>query len=209
MVVFAKKKDGTIEAREFKDGRWYGWNSWGKPPIPGGGGAIDNPACCSWGGNRLDLFVCGSDNQLWHKWIDDKGITHDWESRGGGLSSGPTATALMAKGRIDVFVRAPDRSIWVNTLTEGHTDHGKWSGWKSYGGRSLSGPSACSRVGSLQVFVFGEDGKIWSRSDASEVWHELPPPNLPLNWFRIQIRLVWYGEKIPAYLHAQRTAPYG
>ena len=72
-MVFAKKKDDTIWADEFKeDVGWSGWKSWGKPPARLGtlaNGAIYSPAGCSWGGKRLDLFTCGFDSQLWHKWI--------------------------------------------------------------------------------------------------------------------------------------------
>lgn len=178
IVVFAKKKDGTIEAKEGNHGRWSGWKSWGKPPTPGG--AMYSPTSCSWGGKRLDLFVCGSDSQLWHKWVDDDGVIHEWENLGGYLLSGPAATALMAKGRIDVFVKGSDLSMHVNTLIEGHTDHGKWSGWNFYGGKFLSGPSACSRAGFLDTFGFGLDFNIYHRATGSEVWSKIPSPPSPV-----------------------------
>ena len=83
VIVFAREKGGSIEARTYNGSFWEPWNSWGKPPVPRG--ATHNPSCCTWGGKRLDLFTCGSDNHLWHKWVDDSGTLHEWESLGGRL----------------------------------------------------------------------------------------------------------------------------
>lgn len=83
VIVFAREKGGSIEARTYNGFFWEPWNSWGKPPVPRG--ATHNPSCCTWGGKRLDLFTCGSDNHLWHKWVDDSGTLHEWESLGGRL----------------------------------------------------------------------------------------------------------------------------
>ena len=34
------------------------------------GGVIDdNPAAASWGANRIDTFVRGMDNHMYHKWF--------------------------------------------------------------------------------------------------------------------------------------------
>ncbi|MGW1071572.1 hypothetical protein [Streptomyces sp. NPDC002537] len=40
---------------------WSGWESLG-------GGLTSAPAVSSWSSGRLDTFVRGSDNALWHKW---------------------------------------------------------------------------------------------------------------------------------------------
>jgi hypothetical protein len=29
-----------------------------------------SPGCASWGANRIDVFVRGTDNELWHKYWD-------------------------------------------------------------------------------------------------------------------------------------------
>ena len=46
-----------------------------------------DPAVCSWAPGRLDVFVRGTDNVLWHKWF--QGGWSGWESLGGILTSGP------------------------------------------------------------------------------------------------------------------------
>jgi hypothetical protein len=63
----------------------------------------------SWGSGRLDVFVRGSDNALWHRWYD--GSWSAWESLGGHLTSDPTA-ASWGRDRIDVFARFPDNGLW-------------------------------------------------------------------------------------------------
>ena len=68
------------------------------------------------GVEKDDLFTCGSDNQLWHKWVDDSGTLHEWESLRGRLTSGPAAISVTI-GKIDVFVRGTDGALWEDTLT--------------------------------------------------------------------------------------------
>jgi len=43
-----------------------------------------------WAGERLDTFVKGADNALWHKWF--AGGWSDWESLGGIIDNEPAAT---------------------------------------------------------------------------------------------------------------------
>src|SRR5207245_2400307 len=40
-----------------------------------------DPAAVSWGANRIDIFVRGTDNALWHKWWDN--YWSSWENLGG------------------------------------------------------------------------------------------------------------------------------
>lgn len=58
---------------------------------------------------RLDIFACGQDNALWHKWYD--GRWSDWESLGGVITSDPGAVSW-GNGRIDVFARGQDNALW-------------------------------------------------------------------------------------------------
>lgn len=167
LVVFAKDAQRAIWAKEL-DGGPSSWTTWG-------GGAQFSPAACSWGGRRLDLFVCGNDNALWHRWRDDDGAMHDWKRVGGELSESPAATARMAPRRIDVFARAPDLSLWTNTLTRKNGDE-RWSGWRSWGGSFRSAPTACSRAGYLEVFGEGDDSELWHTWTGVSGWHRLPPP---------------------------------
>jgi hypothetical protein len=67
------------------------------------------PAAASWASGRLDLFVRGTDNALWHKWYS--GGWSNWESLGGVLTSDPGAVSW-GSDRIDVFVRGTDNQLW-------------------------------------------------------------------------------------------------
>jgi hypothetical protein len=66
-----------------------------------GGVLTSGPGASSWASNRLDVFVRGTDNALWHKWFD--GRWFDWESLGGGLTSDPAAVSW-GNGGIDVLL---------------------------------------------------------------------------------------------------------
>jgi hypothetical protein len=67
------------------------------------------PAVASWGRNRVDVFVRGTDEGTWHKWWD--GQWRDWRGRGGRLTSAPAAVSW-GFGRLDVFVRGTDNAMW-------------------------------------------------------------------------------------------------
>jgi len=82
--------------------QWSNWESLG-------GVLSSAPDVCSWGPGRLDGFVRGTDNALYHKWYD--GRWSDWESLGGVLTSDPSAVSW-GSGRIDVFVRGSDNALY-------------------------------------------------------------------------------------------------
>jgi len=127
---------------------WLGWESLG-------GGLTSAPAVCSWAPGRLDCFVRGGDNALWHKWFDNG--WSGWESLGGGLTSEPTAVSW-SSGRIDVFVRGGDNAMWHKWYQNG------WSGWESLGGGLTSAPAVSSwAAGRLDCFVRGGDNALWHK----------------------------------------------
>ena len=120
-----------------------------------GGATTDSPAVASWSAGRLDVFVRGTDNQLWHKWYQG-GWSH-WEPLGGALASGPAAVAWSA-GRLDVFVRGSDNQVWHKWFQNG------WSGWEPLGGATNDSPAVASgSAGRLDVFVRGTDNQLWHK----------------------------------------------
>jgi hypothetical protein len=54
---------------------WSGWEDLG-------GIITAGPAVASWSANRLDTFVKGSDNHMWHKWWDGSAWS-GWEDLAG------------------------------------------------------------------------------------------------------------------------------
>ena len=61
---------------------WLGWENLG-------GVATSDPAVASWASNRLDCFVRGTDNHMWHKWWAGAGWS-GW-GRGPRARAGPLA----------------------------------------------------------------------------------------------------------------------
>lgn len=113
----------------------------------------NGPEASSWAKGRLDVFIRGSDNALWHKFYSSATGWSGWSSLGAPagvtLASDPVAVSW-GVNRIDVFVRGSDNALW-------HTFYdikaGGWNGWFNHGGILSSGPAATSwGVGRLDVF---------------------------------------------------------
>ena len=169
--VFARGLDNALWHTWYDSGRnkWSNWESlggvltsapsavWGRYPTsdPSGVGTT----------GRLDVFVRGADNALWHKWYDmGSNSWSNWESLGGVLTSAPSAargTAPAMTGRLDVLVRGADNALWHRW---GDYSSRRWSDWESLGGVLTSGPSAASVfTNRLDVFVRGADNALWHR----------------------------------------------
>ncbi|MET0920593.1 MAG: PQQ-dependent sugar dehydrogenase [Acidimicrobiia bacterium] len=128
-------------------GRWY--------PLGGQGLVASGPAVAAWSPGRLDVFVRGTDGQLWHKWYDQG--WSGWEPLGGAITAGP-AVAAWSQGRLDVFVRGTDGQLWHKWYNNG------WSGWEPLGGAITDGPAVAAwSAGRLDVFVRGTDGQLWHK----------------------------------------------
>ncbi|MBN1630072.1 MAG: S-layer homology domain-containing protein [Thermoleophilia bacterium] len=120
--VFAGGANGTVLHRAW-NGSWSEWEDLGGDMKPG-----SDPAAVSWGGDRLDVFIRGNDDALWHTWRDSSGWS-PWESLGGILASSPAAAYRdEGPGRkwVDVFAVGPDLTIWQREF-----DGTSWSGWTS------------------------------------------------------------------------------
>ena len=127
---------------------WSNWESLG-------GIITAGPAVSSWAGERLDTFVKGADNALWHKWF--AGGWSGWESLGGIIDGSPAAVSW-SSGRIDTFARGMDNALWHKWFDGG------WSDWESLGGIITAGPAASSWApGRLDVFVKGTDNAMWHK----------------------------------------------
>jgi hypothetical protein len=75
-----------------------------------GGYLTSAPAVASWGSNRLDVFIRGGNNALFHKWWDGSGWS-GWVERGGTLTSAP-AVASWGPNRLDVFIRGGNNVLY-------------------------------------------------------------------------------------------------
>ena len=82
---------------------WFGWEDLG-------GIITAGPAVASWAENRLDCFVRGADNHMWHKWWDGASWS-GWEDLGGVITDAPAAVSW-GPNRIDCFARGTDNHMW-------------------------------------------------------------------------------------------------
>jgi C1A family cysteine protease len=127
-------------------GPWGGWASQG-------GVLTTEPVVAQNADGRLEVFVRGTDNAMWHKWqtAPSNGWS-GWASRGGVLTSVP-ALGRNHDGRLEAFVRGTDNACWHMWQT---APNGNWSGWAFLGG-ALAGRAAVAQNadGRLEVFVRG------------------------------------------------------
>lgn len=145
------------------------------PPSPGdrwsqwedlGGILTTSPGVSSWAENRLDTFVAGSDNALYHKWWDGSRWS-DWENLGGILTSAPGAVSW-GPNRIDVFVRGTTNSMYHKWW-----DGSRWSDWENLGGILTSAPAASSWAANrIDTFVRGSDNALYHKWWNGSSWSE-------------------------------------
>jgi len=139
-----------------------------------GGELTSGVGACSWGVGRLDAFVRGTDNGLYHRWTGDGGVTwNGYHPLGGGLTSAPAAVSYGAN-KMAVFVRGTDNGLHYQRY-----ENGSWSGWIGLGGlQTSSAPAAASwGPGRIDVFVRGLDNLIYHRftGDGGVTWSTWGP----------------------------------
>jgi hypothetical protein len=130
------------------NGGWSSWVSHGKPPA--GAFNIGSPAMAASADGRLELFLCGEDQQLWHIWqVAPSGGWSSWTSHGHPPSTNPPfptgvwntpALALNSAGRLELFVAGTNTQLWHIWQTAPNQG---WSGWLSHGsppGFQIFGP---------------------------------------------------------------------
>lgn len=153
--VFARGTDGTLI--HYDGARWQSL----------GGQIVGSPDACSWGRNRIDVVVRGTNNHLYQaarvngEWA--------WYDLGGSLTSSPTCVSW-GPNRIDVFARGADTSL-VHLAFDG----AGWSDWESLGGELAegSGPDAASwGPNRIDVFIRGTDNKLWQKAWTGTQWDD-------------------------------------
>ena len=92
---------------------------------PPGIAAGSSPAVSSWGANRLDVFVRGADNAIWHVWWN--GMTWSgWETQDtAGVAMSSPAAVSSGSDHIDLFAAGADGNLYQKTW-----NGVSWSLWK-------------------------------------------------------------------------------
>lgn len=139
-----------------------GWSKWEDL----GGVLKYSPGVSSWSANRLDVFVTGSDNALYHKWWDGSRWS-DFENLGGVLTSSPAAVSW-GNNRIDVFVRGQG-----NRLYHKWWDGSRWNDFEDLGGNLASAPAVSSRASNrLEVFARNQSNQLITKTWNGSRWSD-------------------------------------
>ena len=143
--------------------RWRGWEDLG-------GVIIGAPTVASWAANRLDCFVRGTNNSMYHKWWNGSQWS-GWENLGGVIVESPAAVSW-GPNRIDCF--APGTN---NHMYHKWWDGSSWHGWEDLGGVIIGAPTVASWAPNrLDCFVRGTNNNMyhkWWNGSSWSGWENL------------------------------------
>lgn len=157
--VFGLDAKGGVE-----DVRWLHSGGWGAAANLGGA-TVGHPSA-SRGPAGLQVYVRGTDGQLWTTTVVGVG-GGGWTVLGGALSSSPAASSDGAGGQA-VFVRATTGALYARMQHDG-----TWGRWTNLGGVLSEGsaPAVTSMSpGELTVVVHAVNGGLYSRELAGGRW---------------------------------------
>jgi uncharacterized protein YkwD len=142
------------------------------PPLAGwqslGGGLIGGPDAGAGSPTSEDVFVRGTDNQMWS--IHWNGTSFgNFVPHGGVLTADPGAVAQSAT-KTDAFVRGSDNQLWTM-----ESNSGTFGNWIPLGGGLTSGPDADAWPTHVDVFVRGTDNQLWHKWGDNGTWYFWEP----------------------------------
>ena len=169
---FARGSDGALWMNVYGPSQVGQWSSLGGKIVGGPGVASTytvDETTGDLGAGRIDVVARGTDNAIWHRFLDSSvGTWSPWQSLGGFVTSEP---ALHAWGDpfidsveyefgLKVLARGRDGALWHRAFyaTTG------WEPWTSLGGQMVGGPGAGGHpywYGT--VSVRGVDNAMWFR----------------------------------------------
>jgi hypothetical protein len=126
----------------------------------------------SWGANRLDVFVLGTDRAMYHKWWDGSAwgpSVTGYEGQGGICQSAPEV-ATWGPDRLDAFVLGTDRAVyhkWWNGSAWGPS----LTGYEYMGGVCQSPPRVATWAHDrIDLFVLGTDRAVYHKWWNGSAW---------------------------------------
>jgi len=126
----------------------------------------------SWGPNRLDAFVIGTDSALYHKWWNGSAwgpSVTGYENMGGVIVTDPESVAW-GPNRLDVFVVGTNRGLyhkWWNGSAWGPSV----TGYEAMGGVIRGKPKSVSWGSNrLDLFVIGMDAQLYHKWWNGSAW---------------------------------------
>ncbi|HEY3606663.1 MAG TPA: hypothetical protein VGL06_04145 [Pseudonocardiaceae bacterium] len=148
--LFARGADGQVWSR----GPNSCWTSIGAPnnlPIYGRPSAVTDA-------NGTYVAVRTSDDQVWWRTADTTGTWSAWSALGGVISGSPTL--LATEGRVYLFARAGDYTLWQRNFVSGAW--GNWFPRGEFASNAFYGSlgTAAGANGSAWVALRGTDGHV-------------------------------------------------
>jgi murein DD-endopeptidase MepM/ murein hydrolase activator NlpD len=155
LQVFARFSGGPIRyiRQGSPGGSWGSWTQIGTKKF-----AAD-PVAGQNADGRIEVFVRGIDNKLWHAWETSSGLWSSWDSLEGSIQGDP-APILNGQGGLEVFVRGTDNQLkHIKQTSPG----GGWGGWTTRASLNLTSAPDPARNGDgrLEVFARGSDNALW------------------------------------------------
>jgi hypothetical protein len=183
--VVVRGTDNSLYFNTYNAGSWGSWVALG--------GATNSPPTLiydayiithSAGNPRLDLFVRGTDNGIYHKagTISAGLVTwaSSWESVGGATPSAVTALWKATTYMVYVFVRGTDNGVYCNVMglpLSGTSD--TFTGWDPAGGATSMAMAAGGMWGDYgydPLIVVGTDSALYGTDFSYSGWYTGSPP---------------------------------
>ncbi|MFD3545514.1 hypothetical protein ACFWUW_07815 [Streptomyces sp. NPDC058655] len=196
LEVFAHRRNGDLWHQTWAKGGWGPWSNMGTPPgttVVGTPVVVTNDNTASSAnssgqvqGNtdgRLELFVRGADNAIWHcaQLAPNGRVWSGWEKLDGGPWAGKPAAVVTGSGRIALVARTQDGHMKATAQAAPGTQQtplpaGNWAAWTDLGAGWTSDPALVAntysavgqqpgapRTGTLlQVFANRAGNRAWT-----------------------------------------------
>ena len=130
------------------------------------------PRLATWGPDRLDVFVLGTDRALYHKWWDGSawGPSVNGYEYLGGICMSPPEVVAWGTDRLDVFVLGTDNAVY-HKWWDGSDWGPSVNGYEYLGGVCASPPRVVAwGENRLDMFVIGTDSALYHKWWDGSAW---------------------------------------
>lgn len=170
--MFARGGDNNLATTvQNPDGTWGPWRNLG-------GLVFSEPVAILNANGRLQVFVIGVDHAIWYSLQNPDNTFTWWRHVHGNRHISSIVVQQNLTGHVQLFGRGSDDNLYTTVQTS-TTDPSNWTDWTPLGGVIFSEPTVARHAdGRLEVFVIGDRGVIWHRTQiapGSATWVDWKP----------------------------------